>query len=100
MGVRVVIADGAYDRAGLLAWLLGQWEVGLECVGRLGVVVLWCCCVGWLVERSFAWLLLGYGMPYPYLFVLVLGCVVWWKEAWMWLVGIRRLMRYIARNGS
>jgi len=30
----------------------------------------------WLVERSFAWLLLGYGMPYPYLFVLVLGCVV------------------------
>ena len=30
----------------------------------------------WLVERSFAWWLLGYGMPYPYLFVLVLGCVV------------------------
>ncbi|GIV04520.1 MAG: hypothetical protein KatS3mg016_0095 [Fimbriimonadales bacterium] len=38
--VRVVIADRAYDREGLLEWLL------------------------------------GYGMPYPYLFVSVLGCVV------------------------
>ena len=74
--VRVVIADGVYDRAGLLAWWLGQWEVGLECVGRFGgsgfVVLL----RRWLVERSFAWWLLGYGMPYPYLFVSVLGCVV------------------------
>jgi len=51
----VVIADGAYDRAGLLAWWLGQWEVGLERVGRFGcggfVVLL----RRWLVERSFAW---------------------------------------------
>ncbi len=56
--VQVVIAESAYDREGLLEWLLGKWEVGLDCVGRLGrggFVVL--CC--WLVERSFAWLLCG-----------------------------------------
>ncbi len=56
--VQVVIAESAYDREGLLEWLLGKWEVGLDCVGRLGrggFVVL--CC--WLVARRFAWLLCG-----------------------------------------
>ncbi len=54
--VRVVIADWAYDREGLLEWLLGKWEVGLDGVGRLGCggfAVLACC---WLVARCFAWL--------------------------------------------
>ncbi|GIV04448.1 MAG: hypothetical protein KatS3mg016_0023 [Fimbriimonadales bacterium] len=74
--VRVVIADRAYDREGLLEWLLGKWEVGLDCVGRLGCGSFVVLPRRWLVERSFAWLLLGYGMPYPYLFVSVLGCVV------------------------
>ncbi|GIV05727.1 MAG: hypothetical protein KatS3mg016_1302 [Fimbriimonadales bacterium] len=61
------------------------------------------------------WLLLGYGVPYPY---RVVGCC-WgtacrtrtclsrcWdvlcavEAAWIWLAGIRRLMRYLARNDS
>ncbi|GIV06406.1 MAG: hypothetical protein KatS3mg016_1981 [Fimbriimonadales bacterium] len=37
--VRVVIADRAYDREGLLEWLLGKWEVGLDCGVVWGVVV-------------------------------------------------------------
>ncbi len=33
---QVVIADSAYDREGLLEWLLSKWEVGLDCVARSG----------------------------------------------------------------
>ena len=55
--VQIVIADGAYDREGLLEWLLGEFCVALDCVpreGGCGFVVL---SRRWLVERSFAWLL-------------------------------------------
>ncbi len=53
---QVVIADGAYDKEGLLEWLLREFCVALECVFRegKGFVVLE---RRWLVERSFAWLL-------------------------------------------
>jgi putative transposase len=53
---QVVIADGAYDKEGLLEWLLGEFCVALDCVFRegQGFVVL---PRRWLVERSFAWLL-------------------------------------------
>ena len=53
---QVVIADGAYDKEGLLAWLLGEFCVALDCVFRAGkgFVVLERC---WLVARRFAWLL-------------------------------------------
>jgi putative transposase len=34
--VQRVIADGAYDKEGLLAWLLGEFYVALDCVGRVG----------------------------------------------------------------
>ncbi len=65
--VQVVIAESAYDREGLLEWLLGKWEVGLDCVGRLG-------CGGFVV------LLVG-GAQFCVVvvlssFVSVLGCVV------------------------
>jgi transposase len=92
--VRVVIADKAYDREGLLEWFLGKWEVGLDCVGRCGgrgFVVL---SRRWLVERSFAWLLCS-GCLSRCWDVL---CAV--EEAWLWLAGIRRLMRHIAKHGS
>jgi len=53
---QIVIADGAYDKEGLLEWLLGEFCVALDCVFRegQGFVVL---PRRWLVERSFAWLL-------------------------------------------
>jgi putative transposase len=53
---QIVIADGAYDKEGLLEWLLSEFCVALECVFRAGkvFVVLPRC---WLVARSFAWLL-------------------------------------------
>ena len=53
---QVVIADGAYDKEGLLEWLLEEFCVALACVRRAGqgFVVL---PRRWLVERSFAWLL-------------------------------------------
>ena len=53
---QIVIADGAYDKEGLLAWLLGEFCVALDCVFRAGkgFVVLERC---WLVARRFAWLL-------------------------------------------
>ena len=53
---QIVIADGAYDKEGLLEWLLEEFCVALECVRRegQGFVVL---PRRWLVERSFAWLL-------------------------------------------
>jgi putative transposase len=53
---QIVIADGAYDKEGLLEWLLSEFCVALECVCRAGkvFVVLPRC---WLVARSFAWLL-------------------------------------------
>jgi len=53
---QVVIADGAYDKEGLLEWLLSEFCVALACVFRegQGFVVLEGC---WLVARSFAWLL-------------------------------------------
>jgi transposase len=56
--VQIVIADGVYDKEGLLEWLLEEFCVALECVFRegQGFVVLEGC---WLVARSFAWLL-GY----------------------------------------
>jgi len=53
---QIVIADGAYDKEGLLEWLLGEFCVALDCVFRAGkgFVVLE---RRWLVERSFAWVL-------------------------------------------
>jgi transposase len=33
---QIVIADGAYDKEGLLAWLLGEFCVALDCVFRAG----------------------------------------------------------------
>jgi putative transposase len=53
---QIVIADGAYDKEGLLEWLLSEFCVALECVFRAGkvFVVLPRC---WLVARSFAWIL-------------------------------------------
>jgi transposase len=53
---QIVIADGAYDKEGLLEWLLREFCVALACVFRAGqgFVVL---PRRWLVERSFAWLL-------------------------------------------
>ena len=53
---QIVIADGAYDKEGLLEWLLGEFCVALDCVFRegQGIVVLE---RRWLVERSFAWML-------------------------------------------
>jgi transposase len=53
---QIVIADGAYDKEGLLEWLLSEFCVALECVCRAGkvFVVLPRC---WLVARSFAWIL-------------------------------------------
>jgi len=53
---QIVIADGAYDKEGLLEWLLEAFCVALDCVWRegKGFVVLE---RRWLVERSFAWLL-------------------------------------------
>ncbi len=69
-------------------------EVGLDCVGRLGrggFVVLWCC---WLVGAVLRGccvvdVCLGVGM-----------CCVRRRRLGLWLVGIRRLMRYIAKHGS
>ncbi|GIV11014.1 MAG: hypothetical protein KatS3mg020_0505 [Fimbriimonadales bacterium] len=92
--VSVVIADRAYDWEGLLVWLLGKWEVGLDCVGRLGCggFVLLACC--WLVERVFAWFLCCRRLSR----CDDVLCAV--EEAWIWLSGIRRLMRYFARNDS
>ncbi len=54
--VQMVVADGAYDKEGLLEWLLEAFCVALDCVWRegKGFVVLE---RRWLVERSFAWLL-------------------------------------------
>jgi transposase len=53
---QIVIADGAYDKEGLLAWLLSEFCVALDRVCRegKGFVVL---ARRWLVERRFAWLL-------------------------------------------
>jgi len=53
---QIVIADGVYDKEGLLEWLLEEFCVALACVFReeKGFVVL---ARRWLVERSFAWLL-------------------------------------------
>ena len=53
---QIVIADGAYDKEGLLEWLLREFCVALACVFRAGqgFVVL---PRRWLVERSFAWIL-------------------------------------------
>ena len=50
---QIVIADGAYDKEGLLEWVLSEFCVALACVfceGQ-GFVVLEGC---WLVECSFA----------------------------------------------
>lgn len=98
--VRVVIADGAYDREDLLAWLLGKWEVGLDCVGRLGVGVLWCCrVVGW-------WSVVWGGGCWGTACRTRTGLCCYWEvlceveEAWIGLAGVRRLMRYLARDGS
>jgi hypothetical protein len=33
---RIVVAGGAYDKEGLLAWLLGEFCVALDCVWRAG----------------------------------------------------------------
>ena len=90
---QVVIADSAYDREGLLEWLLSKWEVGLDCVARSG---------GgfrvqprrWLVERSFAWLLgcRRLGRCYDQL------CEV--EAGWIVIACVRWLVRRIARRNS
>lgn len=92
--VRIVIADSAYDREGLLEWLLSEWWVGLDCVGReegRGFVVL---PRRWLVEQSFAWLLRCRRLSRCYDVL----CEV--EEAWLWMASARWLMRRIARNLS
>ena len=68
---QIVIADGAYDKEGLLEWLLGEFCVALDCVFRegQGIVVLE---RRWLVERSFAWLLGVVGCR-----VVMTGCARW-----------------------
>jgi putative transposase len=70
---QVVIADGAYDKEGLLEWLLGEFCVALDCVFRegQGFVVLE---RRWLVERSFAWLL---------------GCRPWHLQMNFWRPGVK-----------
>jgi putative transposase len=92
--VQVVIVDSAYDREGLLEWSLGKWEVGLDCVGRSGGKGFVVSSRRWLVERSFAWLFCCRRLSRCYDGL----CEV--EEAWIWLAGVRWLMRRIARNTS
>lgn len=92
--VQVVIADSAYDREGLLEWSLGKWEVGLACVGRSGGKGFVGSSRRWLVERRFGWLLRCRRLSWCYDVL----CAV--EAAWLWLAGVRWLMRRIARNTS
>lgn len=92
--VRIVIADCAYDREGLLEWLLSEWYVGLDCVGRAegkGFQVL---PRRWLVERSFAWLLRCRRLSRCYEAL----CAV--EAAWIWLACARWLVRRLAKGNS
>lgn len=90
---QIVIADGAYDREGLLEWLLSKWEVALECAVRSGggFVVL---PRRWLVERSFAWLLGCRRLARCYDKL----CEV--EACWIVIACVRWLVRRIARNSS
>ena len=69
--VQIVIADGVYDKEGLLEWLLEEFCVALECVFRegQGFVVLEGC---WLVARSLrgCWVIVGCR-------VVMMGCARW-----------------------
>lgn len=92
--VQIVIADGAYDREGLLEWLLGKWEVALDCSvreGGSGFVVL---SRRWLVERTFAWLLSCRRLSRCYDGL----CEV--EACWIWIANVRWLVRRIVGNIS
>lgn len=52
-----MVADGAYDREGLMEWLLAEWWVGLDGVSRVGGRGFHPLLRRWLVERSLGWLL-------------------------------------------
>jgi transposase len=92
--VCIVIADSAYDREGLLEWLLQEWYVGLDCVARSGGQGFEVLPRRWLVERSFAWLLSCRRLSRCYDVL----CAV--EEAWIRLACVRWLVRRLAKGNS
>lgn len=88
--VQLVIADRAYDREGLLEWLLQEWCVALDCVGREGGKGFQVLPRRWLVERSFAWLLTCRRLSRCYDQL----CEV--EAAWIMVASVRRLVRWMA----
>jgi len=88
---QIVIAGGAYDKEGLLGWLLEEFCVALECVFRAGqgFVVLPRC---WLVARSFAWVLGCRWLSRCYDGL----CEV--EACWMEWACVRRLVRRMAKE--
>ena len=73
---QIVIADGAYDKEGLLEWLLSEFCMALECVCRAGKVFV-VLPRRWLVARSFAWILGCVGCR-----AVMMGCVRWRRVGW------------------